>query len=238
MKVLIALPAHGGNNRCETTQSLCAVVQLLTSQGVNSQLRWMSIADITDARNLFLTTWYDLARDFTHLLFVDADMHFAPALVWDMLQFGKPLTGAFYSKRDTTGSVVGQSFPDESADQIEKGFLKVKRIGGGVMLIRRGVVDAIVAKFPEVIDTTANHPVTKAIHRAGGKRVIRAFDKMNTEEGGVISEDFSFCDRWRACDGEIWANVNHPIGHVGNFEFALRYQDYLESRAEKQTEAA
>ncbi len=47
-----------------------------------------------------------------------------------------------------------------------------------------------------------------------------------------MSEDMSFCYRWiEQCGGEVWANVNHRINHVGPFDFALRYQGILEAKA-------
>jgi hypothetical protein len=51
-----------------------------------------------------------------------------------------------------------------------------------------------------------------------------------THDDYRLSEDFSFCERWRAC-GEIWANVNHEISHVGPVDFHMSYGDVLEAKA-------
>jgi hypothetical protein len=49
-----------------------------------------------------------------------------------------------------------------------------------------------------------------------------------------LSEDVSFCSRWReGCGGEIWANINHKISHVGPFDFHMRYQGVLEAKAQQ-----
>jgi hypothetical protein len=37
----------------------------------------------------------------------------------------------------------------------------------------------------------------------------------------------SFCHRWRQSGGEVWANVRHPVGHIGPHEWLIRYEDYL-----------
>jgi len=48
-----------------------------------------------------------------------------------------------------------------------------------------------------------------------------------------LSEDMSFCYRWiNQCGGEIWANVNHRISHVGPFDYAIRYASILQAKAE------
>jgi hypothetical protein len=54
-----------------------------------------------------------------------------------------------------------------------------------------------------------------------------------------LSEDMSFCYRWiEQCGGEVWANVNHRINHIGPFDYAVRYQGILEAKDEKNKAAA
>ena len=48
-----------------------------------------------------------------------------------------------------------------------------------------------------------------------------------TVKGARLSEDYSFCHRWRQCGGEVWANISHPITHVGLHRYAGRYQDAM-----------
>jgi hypothetical protein len=48
------------------------------------------------------------------------------------------------------------------------------------------------------------------------------FSEMNLEDGTRLSEDYSFCERWRSLAGnEIWAAVDEPIGHVGDMIYEL-----------------
>jgi hypothetical protein len=48
----------------------------------------------------------------------------------------------------------------------------------------------------------------------------------------------SFCYRWiNQCGGEIWANVNHRISHVGPFDYAIRYASILEAKAKADDDA-
>jgi len=43
------------------------------------------------------------------------------------------------------------------------------------------------------------------------------FGEITLEDGDSLSEDYSFCKRWRSMpDSEIWAVVDEPIGHVGD----------------------
>lgn len=226
--IMICLPAYGQSNMAQTTESLYTLAQFLGYNQVRNQLSWYSGADIVEVRNLFLTTWYDTQPQFSHLLFVDADMGFPPELIRDMLEFDKPLTGVFYARRQMTPSIVGGALhADHSVDDLVKGFLPAAYIGAGVMLIKRSLIKEMLEKMPEIIDSLPS--VLANATTAPLTRLIRAFDCI-LKDNCRLSEDVSFCDRWRRCGGEIWANVNHKISHVGPFDFHMRYGGVLEAK--------
>jgi hypothetical protein len=236
--VLICCPAFGEQMSTRTARSIYNVGQFLTFKGIPNSFFTISAGDIEEIRNIVVTNWYDSHPALSHLLFVDADMEFEIDLVADMLSFGKPLAGCFYAKRKFPAQAVGRAFNEGSVDDIVDGFLKVAGVGGGVLLISRHVIQTMIQKMPEIVDNdVAGHPGSQAFDQ---KRLIRAFEKYRDNNGVKLSEDFAFCDRWLRCGGDVWANVNHLIGHVGPHNFAIRYADFLENKAAeaKQAEAA
>ena len=42
---------------------------------------------------------------------------------------------------------------------------------------------------------------------------------MIAEDGTYLSEDFAFCKRWTDMGGEIWADLNSRLNHVGQMTF-------------------
>lgn len=63
--------------------------------------------------------------------------------------------------------------------------------------------------------------------------------RLNPGRSVRLSEDMSFCYRWiNQCGGEVWANVNHRISHIGPFDYAIRYQAILEAKDEQNKVAA
>ena len=40
--------------------------------------------------------------------------------------------------------------------------------------------------------------------------------------GRYLSEDFAFCHRWRSTGGDVWVDVQTPLGHEGSFMFEGR----------------
>lgn len=233
--VLICVPAYGQNVTAHTMQAIYSTGQWLTANKIANQLVWFSGADIVEVRNLFLTIWYDAKPEYSHMLFVDADMGFPPELVRDMLRFDKPLLGTIYAKRKTPASLVGTLYEGHSSKDMVRGFLPAQDMGCGVMMITRAMVEHMLEKMPELNDALPS-VLAQASDNFGIKRLIRAFDPIR-EGPRRLSEDVSFCHRWKQCGGEIWANVAHSISHVGPFDFAVRYGGILEN-AEKTVEAA
>jgi len=223
--VLICVPAYGQTVAAQTMEAIYATCQYLTAQGIKNQLTWMSAADIVEVRNLMLTTWYDHYSSYSHLLFIDSDMGFKPELIRDMLMFNKPLIGTLYARRQATPSTVGVPL-GSSAKDIVQGHMLCSGVGMGVTLIHRNVVTGMLQHLPDVSDSVPG-VIGKAVPHTL-TRFLRAFDPIK-EPNLRLSEDFSFCHRWRQCGGEVWANVNHRISHVGPFDFAIRYASVIEA---------
>lgn len=234
----ILCPAGERQIYADTAQSIAETQMFLQAQGIPSRFKWISCSDIEDLRNLMVTLFYYLQKEASHVLFVDKDMHFSPALVWDMLKFDKPVTGCYYSRREFPPSVVGRSLTEEDhIENVVDGFQKVEGVGGGVLLIRRSAIKDIITKFPDLIDKSMKHPVAGQLKAYNLTNLLTIFAKMTVPEIGRLSEDLSFCNRWRQCGGDVWANIRHPIGHIGPYEWAIKYEDYLIGKKQEQDKA-
>lgn len=231
--VLIGVPAYGQSIVMQSHSMIVATMYALGRIGVRAQEYSLSMAgSIAHVRNLFLTTFYDNYPEYSHLLLIDNDMVFDPALIFRMLKLDKPMTGVFYRRREENprdgnimSVVIGHELEGES--EYVDGFLKCMHFGGGVMLIKRDVITQMIKRFPQISDTRDPGRLP------GVTRIIRAFDEMTGPDGNELSEDYSFCERWRQCGGELWANIDHVIGHVGPYNYQLRYLDLIQDRLKK-----
>jgi hypothetical protein len=237
VKIAIATPAHGETFYSPYVQSLYRLVRAFERRKWDSTFASVAYFDVAESRNFLLTHWYD-KTDATHLLFLDADMGFDPQLVVDMVEFNKPVVGAIYPKRqldlERVTSAAAAGMPAKRAiakgqDFIirgkprgaRNGFVMVDGVGAGVLLLQRACVDTFIQKMPELVDGNAGKtsPLAKGLGR-----LIRTFEFL-TIDGARLSEDYSFCHRWRQCGGEIWANTAYEMTHIGLFRFKGRYAD-------------
>jgi hypothetical protein len=234
--ILICIPSQDQKTYMHTAESVYSLGQWLTKEGIKNSLSWFSGSDIEEIRNLFVTAWYDGRPEYSHLLFIDADMGFHPALIRDMIRFDKPLMGTLYAKRKQPPGIVGMLPEGHSTKDIVRGFMRSEGVGCGVMMISRPVIKKMLEEIPRL-----SKPIQKSLADASPDmnltRIIHAFDKIKNDEF-QLSEDMSFCRRWVALGGEIWANVAHRISHIGTFDYGIRYQGIMEAKEAANREAA
>ena len=240
-KITIATPAFGEVFYTPYVQSLFRLMRAFERRKWDSTFASIAYADIAESRNFLLTRWFD-KTDATHLLFIDADMGFPAELVLDMVDFGRPVVGVVYPKRqidlERVAELAAAGEPPKRAiarahnyivrkkrglsiSSPHTGFMRVDGCGAGVLLIARTAIETMLKKMPKLSDLTAN---TNSPLAANLDRLIRAFEPLRVNDA-LLSEDFSFCHRWNACGGEVWVNTAHEIEHIGLHRFKGMYSD-------------
>lgn len=256
MKILIATPAYGGVVTSAYHDSVLKTVSFFTRDfpGIEIESRVVSLSMITTARNLFASQVL-ADESITHLLFIDADMGFPPSLVPRMLALQKPVVGviypqrrldyeAYHQARSATGSpalakVVANGYvsggksvkASAGADgkpvvTVRDGFVPVTDTGTGIMLIERQVLEAMRDHFAELwIGDPPPHVRALGLPHGG---YLQCFEQARDQHGVAIGEDVSFCLRWsQQMGGEIWANVDEIVTHVGSASFSGHYLSKL-----------
>jgi hypothetical protein len=236
MHLVLATPIYGGAG-AEYINTVLRLQAWLISQGIGVSTIFHSGAEIARSRNVIATRfWY--TPEATHLLFIDSDMAFDPGVVESLIRANKPLVGCVYPRRgldmgrliaaarkhDDPRLVLTSALhyivdPGEDSAIVENGLCSVRSIGMGVTLIERSVFAALIG--------TGQLRSDPGIADAGGGPTLGFFDPIPTEKS-VLSEDYSFCKRWKdLCGGEIWAVLDQTIGHVGTMNFEGRALDAL-----------
>jgi hypothetical protein len=217
-KIFCFIPAFGKMISAATFETSHHLAMALISKGHHFNVGTYSWPDIEQMRNIVLGFWYDVMPESEYLLFVDSDMGFEPQVVLDMMAFGEAVVGAVYPKRTYPIEWCVSGLPPDQRE-VRGEFYEVEGLGGGCLLIHRDAITTMIEAFPDLV---GNYMALEDMKKAGATRTLNFFNKIQTDRGPV-SEDISFCRRWRSIGGKVWGACGHEITHVGQHPFTAGY---------------
>lgn len=271
--VMLATPCYTGTVHEGYFLSVVAALQRHgNGQGPRLSVSTVaSIADLPKARGALIAEFLR-TRHYTHALFVDADVSFDAGLPERLVSSGFDVVAAMYAKKhvdigklrsgasvvsaqeypveflfekDSDGAATGASQGKARTDN--RGFVEVRRVGAGFLMVSRSALQRLVDAHPELWyecvvpvarlvvrldvdtprtthprasappDTPPRDPPSGETHYALFHNVLQS---SGTDGQRVwVSEDFAFCDRWRALGGEVWVDALSGLNHTGRFTF-------------------
>jgi len=237
ISLFIATPAHGGNFDDCYVHGLVDTIPRLLSAGIGFQYRTIpNESSIEKARNIITQEFIESGC--THMLFIDADMGWSGADVMRLLGHNKDVVAAVGVRKMEGPPTFCVNIPTIK-QCMETGLLAVNEVGTGMMLISRKCIDKMMKAYPEL----------RWRDRASGKVFPHLFQFNNQATGPkteefprgapeIWSEDYVFCQRWRALGEEVWVDQMIMLGHHGGKTFYGRLHDMLlDKMAEAQHEA-
>lgn len=215
--------------------SVVAFTRLCDKNGIGADVFTLTNESLIQrARNSLVNMF--LQTDYTHLLFIDADIGFDAEHAFRMIMTDKDVVcGAYprkylnWSKMHTCAQSGGsvQQMVHEGLEHVvnfigedrrppidEQGCVEVEYSGTGFMLIKREVFE----KLKPIVDIyLCDAEVSGAI---SVNDVIHEFFYVEKEPKTkrLLSEDYAFCRLWRTNGGKIhvapWVNLAHIGTHV------------------------
>lgn len=231
--LVVATPCFGGQVSSIYAGSVFRLQRAVRSKS-NMDLKVMmrdGDALITRARANLVTLFLDDPQA-THLLFVDADIGFEPDEVFRLIESGADVVAGVYpikrvnwdkarrmleaNRPVAPSAALDYVFEIDDPDHVVAvgGFTRVRYAGTGFLMVRR-----------HVLEKMCGHPAYASLQffrehsidpLAGSSNRFALFECMiDPGTGTYLSEDFSFCKRWTDIGGEIWANIESRLDHVG-----------------------
>jgi len=233
--LMIATPMYGGMCTGTYVQGLLMTMQKMREVGVN--VAWCQIMNeslITRARNELVRQF--LESDATHLMFIDADIGFDGQAIATLMAADKDIACGIYPKKevnwdsveraadggvceglaDYAGAFVFNMVGSGHAETDESGCIEVRHGGTGFMLIKRGVFEHLAPHVPTYRVSSFKDPETGDYAQP---EVKEYFATSIDHTGALLSEDYHFCELFRAHGGQIHANPFIKLNHVGTYVF-------------------
>ncbi|HEU0117443.1 MAG TPA: hypothetical protein VFR09_02315 [Alphaproteobacteria bacterium] len=232
--IVVGTPCFGGLVTQDYAMSLLNLQAAAPAAGFDVSVVMLgNDALITRGRSAIVAKFLDSTA--THLLFIDADISFAPEQVTRLLKADKDFSAALYPAKIIDWQQMANRFGKTPETIDEAGLAYVGDVckgselktdgdfvtgvyaGTGFQLIKRVVFERMKAAYPDT--------KYKALHAfprpaSPSDNLYALFDCMIDPETGVyLSEDYAFCRRWRAIGGEIWLDLKSRLNHTGNYVF-------------------
>jgi len=236
--ILVATPCYGNLLNTNYASSIFDLKDLCYSLGIRLTIRLIGNESlITRGRNYYVNLLLT-KKEYTHLLFIDADIGFYAKNIIEMVQFKQDIVCIPYPKKSINFTKLAKyanyknmntdklqavcqdyvvNFLNTSAE-IKNGFIQCSYGGTGLMLIERNVIETMKIKYSN----------TKYSNDVGGynenevskDNFYALFDCFICPKSNrYLSEDYAFCQRAIECNFKIWANLNAPITHHGGHCF-------------------
>ena len=234
-KLFIGTPCYGGMLTVPYFHSIIQFQNRAAEKGLLYNIYTLDKESlVTRARNRIAAEFLKM-KDFTHLLFIDADIGFDAKIIFRLLESGKDIVSGIYPKKninweavknkalknpsalDQAGLEYPVTFMDHNNILAERGFAEVKDSPTGFMMIKRTVFEKMIAAYPEL--EYKNYRLEKgSIEQT--ETLFAFFECMiDPSDRRYLSEDYTFCRRWQKLGGKIFADLESPLAHYGSYAF-------------------
>ncbi|HEY1534397.1 MAG TPA: hypothetical protein VGF76_10270 [Polyangiaceae bacterium] len=139
----------------------------------------------------------------THMLCIDSDIGWGPGDVEKLLKANQDFMSGIYSRKQPDGAPASVLLDTREGELIE-----CLHAAAGFLLLTRACVERMVLAYPELAYKTPVGPAWALW--------------SPTFSGKPYGEDTSFCARWRALGGRIWAHSQVVLKHYGETVYLPR----------------
>lgn len=250
--IMIATPCYGGQvftNYFTSMMGLFITAQKNKDLSLGFRIR-AGDSLVTRARNSLVAEF--LANEqFTHILWIDADIGFTPDAVYRLINSGHDIAAGVYplkafslpenieaGNRDEIFKKY-QRYPFNPIDQknidVKNGFIEVKDAPTGMMLIKREVFETMMAAYPELKYRPDRQIGLEGIAEKIADHYYNFFDTIIDEDQRYLSEDYAFCRLWQKIGGKVHIDATSKLTHQGSHRFDGDFQGMLNLMYKKQS---
>jgi len=207
--VMIAMPCYSAKVHFPTMRAiLLDAINIIGRGDKFSIAEDIGNSDIAGSRGALFGAFVRSKAD--TLVFIDDDVFWTPGSLIKLIDHSVDVVGGIYpKKRDPLEWPFKIGIKDEYRVDPNTGLMEVIGLPGGFMKITRNCAEKMIEAYPRqtlrsVSENTQFWPL---------------FDPYQTPDGNRLSEDFSFCQRWIDIGGQIWADFEIEMGHIGYKSF-------------------
>ena len=243
-RIMIATPMYGGMCGGQYTRAMIEYQKVCSEYELQTEFFFLfNESLITRARNYCVDEF--MRSDYTHLMFIDADIGFNPHDVLALAAIADPDTdkdivcGAYPKKViswEKIKQAVDKGFADENPQKLENYVgdyvfnpadgsseiplnepVEVLEGGTGFMMIQRKAFEKYEAAYPE-FKYLPDH--VRSNNFDGTREIMAYFDcVIEPKSKRYLSEDYMFCQWSRNAGIKVWMCPWMRLNHTGSYQF-------------------
>ncbi len=243
-KIFVATPMYSGICNGQYTRAMIEFQKVCSEYEIQSEFFFLfNESLITRARNYCADEF--MRSDYTHLMFVDADIGFNPHDVLALAALADPETdkdiicGAYPKKVISWEKIkraVDKGFADENPQRLENFVgdyvfnpadgsneipldkpVEVLEGGTGFMMIQRKAFEKYAEAYPEFL-YRPDH--IRSNNFDGTREIMAYFDcVIEPKSKRYLSEDYMFCQWARNAGIKVWMCPWMRLNHTGSYQF-------------------
>jgi len=227
--VYFALPCYGGLIYESCFMSLLRFTTLAARAGLEWTVDTMVNESLIPRGRNNLVAKFLSNPQATHLMFIDADIRWQPEYIFKMLETNKDVVCGLYPMKCVPPKFVINAIPNS----VKEGQLEeVSTAGTGFMMIKRQCIESMVKAYPE---TKYNDNIR--VGKEYEPNMYALFDCSIDSDKNYLSEDWTFCYRWRKLGNKVWVHKDIILDHQGTYTFrgaeAAEHHNKLAAEAEQ-----
>ncbi|CAM6054942.1 unnamed protein product [Sphagnum tenellum] len=190
-----------------------------------------------------------LSKDqYTHLLWIDADIGFSPEDILRLLDSGHDVACGIYPLKKINFpdnipamtqeefKVLYTSYPFNPLSRTfnipPSGFVEVLDAPTGLMMIKREVLTKMMVHYPNLKYKPDTMLGLEGIAEQIDNFYYLFFDVMVDDAGRYLSEDYAFARRWQKIGGKVHADMHSKLTHQGQYMYEGNLLKTLVARTE------
>lgn len=212
---MIAAPSYDGTITVWHASALSETCKLGLTRDINVFCIYMSYdALVQRARNDIVKLALDSNVD--DLVFIDTDVDWNPQDFFKLLDHDVDIVGGVYPKKgDIEQYPVSLEDGKDILDIDKNGLVEVKGLPTGFMRITKKALQEIWNASSEYTEPHKPEPIRMC------------FNVTINSKNELVSEDISFCEKWKELGGQLYFDPTINLSHVGSKRWNGNFLEYI-----------
>ena len=143
LNILIATPCYNGQLYASYTESLLNTTNIFTNLGIRYNVHFIKNQIVTRARSMLAHIFLDENNNYTHLMFIDADVVWNPEHIFFLLQHKKEFLIGIYPNKAYDDNYNLKPSSKIKSNTVLNNLIEVEHAATGFMLLTKSVFEKI-----------------------------------------------------------------------------------------------